>query len=97
VDVRSTLAAKSDPYRIPGARHLLLEEVQNWILEIPRDQEVVLYCSCPNDASAVRTALILYKRGITRVRPLAGGIDAWRERNYPLEPHPGSAVQEQTR
>ncbi|MGD1018677.1 MAG: DedA family protein/thiosulfate sulfurtransferase GlpE [Verrucomicrobiia bacterium] len=97
VDVRSTLAATSDPYRIPGARHLLLEEVQNWILEIPRDQEVVLYCSCPNDASAVRTALILYKRGITRVRPLAGGIDAWRERNYPLEPHLGFAAQEETR
>ena len=32
-------------------------------------------------------AFLLYKRGITRVRPLLGGMDAWRERNYPLEPH----------
>jgi len=29
----------------------------------------------------------LRKRGITRVRPLLGGIDAWRERQYPLQPH----------
>jgi len=85
VDVRSSLAAQGDPFRIPGARHMQLEEVYKWAPEIPRDREVVLYCSCPNDASAVRAALSLYKRGITRVRPLAGGIDAWRERSYPLE------------
>jgi rhodanese-related sulfurtransferase len=30
-------------------------------------------------------ALRLRKRGITRVRPLEGGFDAWRERGYPLE------------
>jgi membrane protein DedA with SNARE-associated domain/rhodanese-related sulfurtransferase len=85
VDVRSSLATQGDPWRIPGAQHRLLEQVQNWVTDIPRDREVVLYCSCPNDASAVRAALVLYKRGVTRVRPLAGGIDAWRERNYPLE------------
>ncbi len=34
-------------------------------------------------------ALILRRRGIERVRPLAGGFHAWRERGYPtvtLEP-----------
>jgi len=30
-------------------------------------------------------ALLLRNRGITRVRPLAGGLEAWRERGYPLE------------
>jgi 3-mercaptopyruvate sulfurtransferase SseA len=30
-------------------------------------------------------ALLLKRRGITRVRPLEGGLDAWRERGYPLE------------
>jgi rhodanese-related sulfurtransferase len=28
-------------------------------------------------------ALILRKRGIERVRPLAGGFHAWRDRGYP--------------
>jgi rhodanese-related sulfurtransferase len=87
VDLRSPMAVQSDPYRIPGARHLLMDKVEEWLPIIPRDQEVVLYCSCPNEASAARTAFLLYKRGITRVRPLLGGMDAWRERNYPLEPH----------
>jgi hypothetical protein len=29
--------------------------------------------------------LLLQRKGIRRVRPLLGGIDAWRERNYPME------------
>jgi rhodanese-related sulfurtransferase len=30
-------------------------------------------------------ALLLKKRGITQVRPLLGGLDAWIERGYPVE------------
>jgi len=29
-------------------------------------------------------ALLLRKQGITRIRPLEGGLAAWRERGYPL-------------
>jgi len=30
-------------------------------------------------------ALLLRKKGITRIRPLQGGLDAWRERGYPMD------------
>jgi rhodanese-related sulfurtransferase len=30
-------------------------------------------------------ALLLRKQGITRVRPLEGGFDAWRQRGYPVD------------
>ena len=86
VDVRSEAAVASDPFLIPGARHLHVDKVESWHHEIPRDREVVLYCSCPNEAGAAQTALILHRHGVTRIRPLLGGIDAWRERNYPLSP-----------
>jgi len=29
-------------------------------------------------------ALLLKKQGIQRIRPLQGGLNAWRERGYPL-------------
>jgi rhodanese-related sulfurtransferase len=29
-------------------------------------------------------ALRLRRRGVARVRPLAGGFDAWTERGYPV-------------
>jgi rhodanese-related sulfurtransferase len=31
-------------------------------------------------------ALLLKRRGVTRIRPLAGGLDGWRQRGLPLEP-----------
>jgi rhodanese-related sulfurtransferase len=97
VDLRSEAAVQSDPALIPGARHLRVDEVETWHHEIPRDREVVLYCSCPNEAGAAHTALILYRRGITRVRPLLGGIDAWRERNYPLSRVPSTGIPTETK
>jgi rhodanese-related sulfurtransferase len=30
-------------------------------------------------------ALLLKQKGITRVRPLLGGLSGWRERGYPLQ------------
>ncbi len=29
-------------------------------------------------------ALLLKKKGVKRIRPLQGGLDAWRKRGYPL-------------
>ena len=31
-------------------------------------------------------ALLLKRHGIERVRPLAGGFDAWRGEGFPIEP-----------
>jgi rhodanese-related sulfurtransferase len=30
-------------------------------------------------------ALLLKKHGITRVRPLEGGFEAWRDQGFPIE------------
>jgi membrane protein DedA with SNARE-associated domain/rhodanese-related sulfurtransferase len=40
-------------------------------------EHVVVYCDCPNDATAALLAKRLHAKGILHVRPLAGGIDAW--------------------
>lgn len=47
--------------------------------------EIVVYCDCPNDASAALVARRLLALGFLRVRPLAGGLDAWREAGLPIE------------
>jgi 3-mercaptopyruvate sulfurtransferase SseA len=64
---------------------MTMEEVHLRHQDIPRDRDVILYCSCPNEVSSARVALELHRKGISRVRPLLGGIDVWRERNYPME------------
>ena len=64
---------------------MTMEELTLRQHEIPRDRDIILYCSCPNEVTSARMALSLHRNGILRVRPLLGGIDAWRERNYPTE------------
>lgn len=86
IDLRPGAELDLDPYFIPGAIHLEMAEVEHRYHEIPRDRDVIMYCACPNEESSARAALSLHRRGITRVRPLLGGIDAWRDLNYPLEP-----------
>ena len=85
LDMRSRAELERDPSVIQGAIHLLLDEVEKRRHEFPRDRDIVVYCSCPNEATAARVALLLQRHGFTRVRPLLGGIDAWREQNYPME------------
>lgn len=77
LDVRSRTHRELDRRRIPGARAVDLDDLERSLAQIPRDRDVVVYCACPNEATAVKVALLLRGRGIRRVRPLAGGIDAW--------------------
>ena len=85
VDVRSVSARTLDPRRIPGALHVPLSDVDAHLKDLPRDGEIFLYCTCPNEATAARVAKLLTSRGFTRVRPLHGGLDAWVEAGYAVE------------
>jgi rhodanese-related sulfurtransferase len=89
-DLRSKAAVEQDPALIQGAIHLGMEEIEQRLDKLPRDRDVIVYCSCPNEVSSARLALRLQRKGFTRVRPLLGGLDAWREQNYPMQP--GTAV-----
>ncbi len=84
LDLRSAAALKEDPTVLRGAIYMNVGDVERRHREIPRDRDVVVYCSCPNEVTAAKVALLLQRKGIARVRPLLGGIDGWRERNYPV-------------
>lgn len=77
IDVRSTTARALEPHWIPGALHVSLNDVDTHLKDLPRDRDIILYCTCPSEASAARVAKILMKRGFKRVRPLQGGLQAW--------------------
>jgi rhodanese-related sulfurtransferase len=85
LDLRPASEIDDDPHLIPGALHMNIDDVERRQLEIPRDRDIVLYCSCPNEVGSARIALVLQRNGITRVRPRLGGIETWRQRSYPVE------------
>ena len=75
LDVRSPLTQEATG-RIPGARTVNIESLEG-LGELVTEGEVVVYCACPNEESAVKLARRLRQLGYKRVRPLHGGIDAW--------------------
>jgi len=85
VDVRSPTAQSIELRRIPGALHVPLHDVEQHMGELPRDSEIVLYCTCPNEASAAQAARVLLNHGFRRVRPLGGGLDAWIAAGFRVE------------
>src|SRR5256885_16400077 len=84
VGVRSQTARAIEPRHIPGALHLPLQGFEEHIKELPRDREIILYCSCPNEASAAQVAKLLMNSGFVRVRPLLGGLEAWIAAGHPV-------------
>ena len=68
---------------IPGAISVSIEKVDTVILDASVDDEIILYCACPNEVTSARVAKMLMKKGYKRVRPLTGGIDAWVDAGHP--------------
>jgi len=84
VDVRSPLTQAATG-RIPGARAVDMKKIADGFKDVPADGEVIVYCACPNEATAVKVAEKLKKVGFKRIRPLLGGIDAWIEAGHEVE------------
>src|SRR5579871_6169387 len=85
VDLRHPLELVPEPFTLPGALQLSPERLAERHAEIPRDRDVVLFCTCPSEATAAKTAMQLHRLGIERVRPLRGGYDAWKDLGFPLD------------
>jgi membrane protein DedA with SNARE-associated domain/rhodanese-related sulfurtransferase len=88
LDVRTHTARSLEPRWIPSAIHAPVEELEHWLKDYSREREIIVYCTCPNEASAAQVAKRLMNHGFKRVRPLHGGLDAWIDAGYPVETHP---------
>ena len=85
VDLRHPLELVPDPFTLPGAHHLSPDALAARHGEIPLDRDIILYCTCPSEATAAKTAMTLHKLGVDRVRPLRGGFDEWKRLGFPLD------------
>ena len=74
---------------VPGAVGITHDELPDRLAELHAARELVVFCDCPNDESAIAAARLLTKAGLPRVRVLAGGITAWAAAEA-LAPRPTS-------
>jgi membrane protein DedA with SNARE-associated domain/rhodanese-related sulfurtransferase len=84
LDVRP-IEARSHDGIIPGSIGAHVSEMSSLANAYPRDSEIIVYCSCPNEASAALAAIHLRRSGYKKIRPLLGGIDAWIEAGRPID------------
>jgi rhodanese-related sulfurtransferase len=71
LDVRYNINQK-----IKGATHVPLGDLEAHLAELPRDREIVTYCSWPEEHTSARAAQILRDKGF-KARALLGGWNAW--------------------
>ena len=87
LDVRQPLDLLSDSEIIVGAKRIPPQEVLDNPSLIPREKDLVAYCTCPGDKTSraiIRRARALH---FDRVKFLKGGLAAWKAKGYPVEPY----------
>jgi rhodanese-related sulfurtransferase len=86
-DVRQPLDLLAEAEIIPGARRVPPKEIERVSVSVPKDRDLFVYCTCPSDKTSremARRALALH---LVKVKFLRGGLSAWKQRGYPVEPY----------
>lgn len=87
-DARSHGYYDKGAMRIPGSARLEPNALTTEAAKLPKDREIVVYCTCIREATSSRVARILADEQGLRVSVIAGGFRAWKKAGLPLEPVP---------
>ena len=77
-DVHSHGYYEKDTMRIQGSARLEPNGLHQDAVQVPRDKEIVLYCTCVREATSMRVARVLGEQGY-KVSVIAGGLRAWKK------------------
>ena len=65
--------------KIKGALQIPLDEIEARMKEIPRNKEIITYCSWTAEHTSAGAAVKLLANGYKKVSALKGGWNAWME------------------
>jgi rhodanese-related sulfurtransferase len=86
-DVRQPLDLLADSEIIPGATRIPPKELLQNPQLIPKDRDLVVYCTCPGDKTSRRVLRMAEAMHFFRVKFLKGGLAGWKAKGYPVEPY----------
>jgi rhodanese-related sulfurtransferase len=87
VDVREPYEWEAG--RIPGAKHIELERLAGCADELPKDKPVIFQCRVGRRSALATDAFRAVGFDAYNMR---GGIQAWAEEGFPLEPEGGTVA-----
>lgn len=85
LDIRAPGYRELDPFTIPGAVHVDDRRIEAILAGYAPERSIVIFCACPNEVSAAWLAARLRAHRYRDVRPLLGGLDAWRAAGYDVD------------
>ena len=80
LDVREV--SEWNEFHMPEATLIPLGELPNRLNEVPQDQKIVVVCRSGNRSQTGRDTLL--RAGFTNVTSMAGGMNDWRGKSYPV-------------
>jgi rhodanese-related sulfurtransferase len=83
VDVRAPEAWKSE--RIKDSLNSPLGTFEKDASSLPTDKQVIFYCSCPHEQSALAAAQKAEAAGMKNFAVLVGGTQGWKDAGYPMD------------
>jgi rhodanese-related sulfurtransferase len=86
-DVRQPLDFLAHPEIIPGATRIAPKDIAEQTASFSRDQNSVIYCTGGDDETSHMVLGKARALNFTRVKLLKGGLAAWKEKGYPVEPY----------
>jgi rhodanese-related sulfurtransferase len=84
-DVRQPLDFLAHPEIISGATRIAPKDIAERTGDLPRDHNSVIYCTGSDHETS---SMVLEKARalkFTQVKLLRGGLEAWKEKGYPVE------------
>jgi rhodanese-related sulfurtransferase len=90
-DVRSHGYYSAKATRIKNSVRLEPNTIVQQMSNLPKDREIVLYCTCRGEATSLQVARILHQHGF-RSSVMKGGLRAWKKGGFPLETVPAEDV-----
>jgi rhodanese-related sulfurtransferase len=87
IDARLPLDLLGDCVIIPGALRLSLQEVRENPSLLPKEKDLVVYCTCSSDETSRTVLHRALAMGFLQIKFLKGGLQAWRAKGFPVEPY----------
>ena len=83
VDVRREDEVASVTYDVPNYMNIPLDQLENRINEIPKDQEIVMVCR--SGGRSLKATYFLMNAGYENVSNMSGGIIKWVSKKFPAK------------
>ena len=87
LDIRQPLDLLAHSEIIPGAQRIPPKDVMEQAALIPKDKDSVLYCTCVSEKTSRMVLKNALNLQFSRIKFLKGGLAAWKEKGYPVEPY----------